>query len=155
MSAWMMWLGSIPLVGMLFAVVLRMVKFYQRTESTRAMRLFRLRREGLEAKFFDLAVARGKPRGLRWVHCDWKNEVHFARDVENGLLTAFVGVDIYFEALEDGDMVDVEAVHEFREASAVFHYQGGIWGTGGKALFNLSPAHAVTRLAGQYEPVAL
>ncbi|WP_437224807.1 hypothetical protein SH661x_003790 [Planctomicrobium sp. SH661] len=123
------------------------------TESQRALRLFKLRREALEAKFFDLAVLRGVPRGLTWVRCDWKPDVSFARDIETGLLTAFVGVEIHFEAIAGGEMEDVEAVGHFREASAVFHYQSGVWGTGGKALFNMSPAEAVHRLAGQYTPV--
>lgn len=120
-----------------------------------ALRLFKLRRELLEAKFFDLAAAGGKPRGLRWTRCDWKDEVCFARDLETGLLTAFAEVEIHFEAIEGGDMEDVEAVGQFREATAVFHYQAGTWGTGGKALFNMSPSHAIERLKGQYEPIAL
>ena len=32
-----------------------------------ALRVFRLQREMLEAKFFDLASTQGKPRGLRWL----------------------------------------------------------------------------------------
>jgi hypothetical protein len=52
-------------------------------------------------------------------------------------------------------MEDLEAVGHFREASAVFHYQNGTWGTGGKALFNMGPIDAVQRLAGQYEPVKI
>lgn len=120
-------------------------------ETSRALALFRHRRELLEAKFFDLAGSRGKPRGLRWRHCEWKEDVRFARDLETGLITAFVAVEIHFEAVEGGDMEDVEAVGHFREGSAVFHYQAGAWGTGGKALFNMSPEEAVRRLEGQYE----
>ncbi|MCA8995849.1 MAG: hypothetical protein KDA80_02660 [Planctomycetaceae bacterium] len=120
-----------------------------------AISQFRLRREMLEAKFFDLASQLGKPRGLRWKHCEWKEEVRFARDLETDLLTAFVGVEIHFEAIEGGDMEDIEAVGHFREASAVFHWQNGNWGTGGKALFNMPPAMAVDRLQGQFEPVSV
>jgi hypothetical protein len=50
-------------------------------------------------------------------------------------------------------MEDVEAVSTIRDAAAVFHYRGGQWGTGGKALFNMNPADAITRLEGQFEPV--
>jgi len=151
MMPWLLIAGAVLvpssiLVGLLFWG-------QKRNETLRAMRLFKLRRELLEAKFLDLAMARGIPRGLNWTACDWKPEVSFARDLEAGLLTAFVRVQIHFEAVPGGEMEDVEAVGHFREASAVFHYQNGIWGTGGKALFNMAPAEAVVRLTGQYEPI--
>ena len=153
MSPWIIFFGALIFPLCLWAgLILRGQKRY---ETQRAMRLFKFRREVLEAKFLDLAIVRGLPRGLIWVACDWKPDVSFARDVEAGLLTAFVGVQIHFEAIPGGDMEDVEAVEYFREASAVFHYQNGVWGTGGKALFNMAPAEAVARLIGQYEPVQL
>lgn len=124
-------------------------------EVERALRLFRYQREQLEAKFFDLARSSGKPRGLRWLECDWQDDVTFARDLNSGLLTAFVGVNIRFEAVEGGDMEDVEAVSTVRDAAAVFHYRNGIWGTGGRPLMNMNPEDALTRLHGQFEPVAL
>lgn len=147
-----LWLIAGAILALMILFLLR--RRQQRpNEVQQAIRLFKLRREALEAKFVELAAARGIPRGLLWVRCDWKPEVSFARDLELGLLTAFVGVQIYFEAIEGGEMEEVEAVGHFREASAVFHYQHGVWGTGGKALFNMGPAEAVTRLAGQYESV--
>jgi hypothetical protein len=125
----------------------------QRREVVRAVAEFRRHRKVLEAKFFDLAGSLGKPRGLRWVRCDWQKDVTFARDVRTRLVTAFVGVEIAFEAIEGGDMEDVEAVSTIRDASAVFHYQAGQWGTGGKALFNMNPRDAITRLEGQFVEV--
>ena len=125
----------------------------QAREVRKAVRLFRLQREQLEAKFFDLASVQGKPRGLRWLDCDWQNAVTFARDRRSGLLTAFVAVNISFEAIEGGDMEGVEAVGTVREAAAVFHYRSGRWGTGGRPLFNMSPADALGRLEDQFEPV--
>lgn len=123
-------------------------------QAARAVQAFRMQREQLEARFFDVAAAAGKPRGLRWLECDWLDDVRFARDTESGLLTAFVAVNIRFEAIEGGDMEDVEAVGTIRDAAAVFHYNRGRWGTGGRALFNMNPADAVGRLEGQYEAVA-
>ena len=35
-------------------------------------------------------------------------------------------------------MEDVAAVGNIRDAAAVFHYQNGNWGTGGRALFNFA-----------------
>jgi hypothetical protein len=125
----------------------------ERREAERARRDFRRQREVLEARFFDLAAASGKPRGLRWVNCDWLEAVTFARDRKTGLLTAFVAVNISFEAIEGGDMEDVAAVGNIRDAAAVFHYQNGHWGTGGRALFNMNPADALERLQNQFEPV--
>lgn len=119
------------------------------------MQAFRFQREMLEAKFFDIAATSGKPRGLRWMDCGWGNEVSYARDRETGLLTAFVAVNIYFEAIEGGDMEDVEAVDTVRDAAALFHYQNGRWGTGGRALFNLNPEEALVRLENQFEPVGI
>lgn len=125
-----------------------------RCESDRARHEFRRQREMLEAKFFDLAAESGKPRGLRWLDCDWLEAVSFARDRQTGLLTAFVAVNIRFEAIEGGDMEDVAAVSNIRDAAAVFHYQGGHWGTGGRALFNMNPADALDRLQSQFESVS-
>jgi hypothetical protein len=125
----------------------------QAREAERGRRDFRHQREVLEARFFDLAAASGKPRGLRWVDCDWLERVTFARDKKTGLLTAFVAVNIRFEAIEGGDMEDVAAVSNIRDAAAVFHYQRGSWGTGGRALFNMNPDDAIDRLEGQYVAV--
>lgn len=125
----------------------------RRSEAEQAMKQFRMQREQLEAKFFDLARTSGKPRGLKWLDGDWQSEVTFARACDTGLLTAFVGLHIRFEAIEGGDMEGVAAVDTVRDAAAVFHYQHGRWGTGGRVLMNMNPAEAVTRLAGQFTPV--
>ncbi|HUG90285.1 MAG TPA: hypothetical protein VML55_05605 [Planctomycetaceae bacterium] len=122
-------------------------------EVRRAIAQFRLDRETLEARFFDRARVGGKPRGLRWLDCDWQPDVTFARDLRTGLITAFIAVNVRFEAVEGGDMEDVAAVGTVRDACAVFHYNRGIWGTGGRALFNMNPRDAVERLAGQFEPL--
>ncbi len=141
----------------LFVVILftasPVLRLWYSWEADRAIRAFRLQREQLEAKFFDLASTQGKPRGLRWLNCDWQNSVTFARALDSGLLTAFVAVNIHFEAIEGGDMEDVDAVDTIRDAAAVFHFQDGRWGTGGKALFNMNPRDALERLQGQFEPV--
>ncbi|MSR59355.1 MAG: hypothetical protein EXS05_17215 [Planctomycetaceae bacterium] len=124
-----------------------------RRELAQARQSFRRQREVLEAKFFDLASKSGKPRDLRWLDCDWLDAVTFARDRQTGLLTAFVAVNIRFEAVEGGDMEGLAAVGNIRDAAAVFHYQGGHWGTGGRTLFNMNPADALVRLQSQFEPL--
>jgi len=129
-------------------------KRWQAKSASRAVSVFRFQREQLESRFFDMAASRGKPRGLRWVECEWLPPVTFARDLTSGLLTAFVSVQIRFEAIEGSDMEDVEAVGMVRDAAAVFHFGQGRWGTGGRALFNMSPRDALERLDDQFEPVS-
>ncbi len=153
-----------PLLLVAAAIVLLIAAFalrkplrlwLERREAENARRDFRRQREVLEAKFFDRAATTGKPRGLRWIECDWLEDVTFARDRQSGLLTAFVAVNISFEAIEGGDMEGVAAVGNIRDAAAVFHYQKGRWGTGGRALFNMNPVDALGRLQNQYAPVTL
>jgi len=147
--------GGLLGAGILLALLWRPLRRWWRArEVETAVRLFRLHREVLEAKFFDVASSLGKPKGLRWLDCNWQQPVTFARDRNSGLLTAFVAVNVRFEAIEGGDMEGVAAVDTVRDAAAVFHYRGGRWGTGGRALFNLNPQDAIERLEDQFEPVA-
>jgi hypothetical protein len=144
----------VVLVVMLALAMSRPVLARQRQRrAILALKRFRLQREQLEAHFFHRAGTLGKPRGLRWLECDWQNDVTFGRDVKTGMLTAFVGVNIRFEALEGGDMEEVEAVGMVRDAAALFHYHHGRWGTGGRALFNMNPSDALVHFKGQIEPI--
>jgi hypothetical protein len=121
----------------------------------RARREFHLRREQLEAKFLDQASESGKPRGLRWIDCDFENDVTYARDKRSGQLSAFVGVTISFEAIEGGGMEDVEAVSNLRAATAVFGFdEKRQWYTQGRAIFNLNPAEAIQYYQANLELVA-
>lgn len=149
--------GQIVVAGLAGVVVaalaaVPLAKWMKRREVARASKEFKLQREGLEAKFFEIASCSGKPRGLRWVRCDWQPAYSLAREARSGLLTAFVSIELHFEAIEGGDMEEVAAVGTVRDACAVFHYQHGQWGTGGKALFNMNATDAVERLAGQFMP---
>jgi hypothetical protein len=147
-------IGAVALLVIAVVLLRKPVRAWrERREADRARTEFRRQREVLEAKFFDLAARSGKPRDLRWVDCDWLESVTYARDRKSGLLTAFVAVNIRFEAIEGGDMEGVAAVGNIRDAAAVFHYERGNWGTGGRALFNMNPVDAIERLQGQFEPV--
>jgi hypothetical protein len=147
-------IGAVALLATAAVLLRKPLRAWRdRREADRARHDFRRRREVLEAKFFDLAAKSGKPRDLRWVDCDWLDSVTFARDRKSGLLTAFVAVNIRFEAVEGGDMEGVAAVSNIRDAAAVFHYERGHWGTGGRALFNMNPTDAIERLQSQFEPV--
>lgn len=112
-------------------------------EYSQARRSFHPQRERLEMKFLQLASKSGKPRGLRWLNCDFENGVAYARDRQTKALCAFVGVTISFEAVEGGGMEEVEAVGNLRAATAVFRFENGHWHTEGRAIFNLNPTEAI------------
>lgn len=151
---WLWWIvGGVALFAALGSLLIVAARRWERQQVRRAIQSFRHRREQLEARFYDLAKAQGKPRGLRWIACDWLDATTFARDRATGLITAFAGVNVRFEAIEGGEMEEVAAVGTVRDAVALFHFQSGGWGTGGRALFNMNPEDAVTRLADQYEPL--
>lgn len=152
--AWVWGLAiGIGALGIVAISAIPLARRWKQREVQFAVRQFRRQREQIEAKFLDLARAIGKPRGLRWIDCDWLSAVTFARDRQTGLITAFAGINIRFEAIEGGDMEDVAAVGTVRDAVAVFHFHQGNWGTGGKALFNMNAEEAITRLNAQFEAV--
>jgi hypothetical protein len=117
----------------------------------RARTQFEAQRGELETQFFQAAAASGKPRGLRWVGCDWSDALEFARDKESHDIVALRGVTIRFEAIEGSDMEGLPAVGNLRNASAVFHHRAGRWLTQGKAVFNLNPDETLRHFAAQYE----
>lgn len=119
----------------------------------RARKLFHLRREWLEAKFFTLASASGKPRGLEWVECEFDDSVAYARDRVTGRLRALVGVTIRFRAIEGGGMEDNPNVANLRAACAVFYLNDTQWSTDGRVLFNLSPVQAIEHFQNELEMV--
>jgi len=130
--------------GIIAAVVWRPVRSALRASRyERARREFHGCRERLEAKFFQIASASGKPRGLRWISCDFDDDVSYARDRRTGELCAFVAVTIGFEAVEGGGMEHVEAVGNLRAATAEFRLRAGRWQTDGRAIFNLNPTEAI------------
>jgi hypothetical protein len=154
-KTWALVIGLCGAGILLLAAVARkpLVNHFRRRRAADALDLFRMQREQLEAQFFHRAGSLGKPRGLRWLECDWQDTVTFGRDVKTGIITAFVGVNIRFEAIEGSDMEGVEAVGAVRDAAALFHYQHGRWGTGGRALFNINPSDALVHYQGQIEPI--
>jgi len=125
----------------------------QLREEEQACRAFQSQREALAQRFLDVAGRTGKPRGLRWLAVDFGDQIRFARDRQTGLLAAFVGVNIRFEAIPGGDMEDVAAVGNIRDGAALFHFERGGWGTGGKTLFNVGPDEALARFQTQFEPI--
>jgi hypothetical protein len=152
------WYWLVPLLALAGIVALaafwrRLHSFGRQVQVERARELFRLQRERLEAQFITAAAATGKPRGLRWVDCQWDDGALFARDRESGQIAALVGVTIQFEAVEGSDMEGLPAVGNLRNASAVFFFNGGHWRTVGKAVFNMNPDEALAHFKNQYERI--
>jgi hypothetical protein len=135
----------------LFAKPLRRSR--QQREAEGARIAFESQREALSRKFLEVASSSGKPRGLRWLAVEFGDHIRYARDRQTGLLAAFVGVNIRFEAIPGGDMEGVAAVGNIRDGAALFHYERGGWGTGGKTLFNVNPDEALARFQAQFDPL--
>jgi hypothetical protein len=154
-----MWQGILIGIGVVGAVVgiLFALAWWIQRQQVRSLALarqtFQRRREWLEAEFVTHAEASGKPRGLRWMNCDFADGVSFARDRRTGCYRALVGVTISFEAIEGGDMEDVEAVGNLRAATVVFRLDGPEWRADGRALFNLNPEEAIERYRQDLEVV--
>jgi len=100
----------------------------------------------LQQDFFALAAKSEKPRGLRWVSCEWPGEVLIVAQELSELITAFASVNIGFEAVEGGDMEGVAAVSTIRDGSAVFQFQENCWGSVGRVIFNMDPSGAAEQL---------
>jgi hypothetical protein len=141
----------LAVVGVGTAMYLR--KRPRRSTLQRARKLFHLRREWLEARFFTLAAKSGKPRGLEWVDCEFEDPVSFARDRHTGQLRALVGVTIKFRAVEGGGMEDNPNVANLRAASAVFYFDDDEWSSDGRVVFNLNPAQAILHFRQELEMV--
>src|SRR5438094_10504853 len=73
-----------------------------------AREAYALERDRLHDQFLEVANATGKPRGLRWVDCEFGDGYELARDRQTRQLFALVPVTISFEAVEGGPMEGVE-----------------------------------------------
>jgi hypothetical protein len=151
------WLVSVAVTAVVLALVMWRVPILfrerRRIAENQARRDFHLQRERLECVFVQAAAASGKPRGLRWVDCDFDNDVTYASNRQSRQLSALVACTIRFEAIEGGGMEDVEAVGNLRAATAAFTWTGFDWTTNGKTVFNLEPDQVLERYANDLTPV--
>jgi hypothetical protein len=152
---WILLIAGLLAVLLVVAVLLwRPVRAFGReVQVERARELFELQRERLAQEYLTAASASGKPRGLRWLACEFDGAMHLARDRHTGLIVAILPVTIQFEAIPGSDMEGLPAVANLRQASAVFFFDRGQWHTAGKTVFNLDPAEALEQYRHQYEPV--
>src|SRR5260370_2738274 len=129
-SHWLMFAAAFVFV---IALAWGGLAIWLRRHTRQARDKFLAQREQLAAEFLQAAAATGKPRGLRWIACDWDKEIAFGRDRHTGQLAALVAAPIRFEAIEGGEMEGVAAVGNLRNASAACFYDGGRWRTSGRA----------------------
>ena len=146
--------GGVLVVGLLLGGTIyawpRLRDRAVKQELEQARLTFHRRREWLEARFLSVA---SQPRGLRLVECEFDDDVAFARERRTGRLRALVGVSIQFEAIEGGDMEDVEAVANRKAATVVFRLDGPDWEVDGRARFNLNPAQTIEHFQHELERV--
>lgn len=121
--------------------------FGGKNQADRVLQEFQRHRQELQENCIAIASTQDKPRGLRWTNCEWLDSFALVEDPSTRILTLFCGVNLSFEAIEGGDMEDVEAVSMVRDATAVFHHQNQRWGTGGRVLFNMTPMSAAELVA--------
>jgi hypothetical protein len=125
----------------------------QRRQIVTATAEFVRRRPSLQEDFRAAANVTGKPRGLLWKACDFRDGLVLARDRANGRLVGLVGATIAFEAVPGGGMEEVEAVGNLRAATAVLTWTGHDWTTDGRAVFNLEPREVVERYRESLTPI--
>lgn len=140
------WLFLIALVIclLLIGAIWRPIhRAWRKARFAEARRDFHRQRERLEAKFVVLGMSTTRPAGLRWVDCDFDDDVAYARSRTTGELSAFVAVTIALDDGEDQPLGPVDDLSGLRAATAVFRFDGRHWETDGQAIFNLSPTEAI------------
>ncbi|QGJ69491.1 Hypothetical protein PBC10988_11730 [Planctomycetales bacterium 10988] len=110
-------------------------------------------RKEREAEFLAAANASGRPRGLRWVECDWAEEVIYALDRRGRNPVALVQITVRFEAIPGGGMEEVEAVSRLRAATALFNYLDSTWQASGRAIFNFNPEEILERFSSEFQAI--
>ncbi len=114
---------------------------------------FARQRESLQRQYFERASSTGLPRGLHWLSCEWLPAQILLRDRATKQPNLLVSINLRFEAIPGGDMEEVAAVNNIRDACAVFQWQNNAWTTSGRTLFNMNPEEARQRLAASYEAI--
>lgn len=156
MTDWLIYVVGAVVVGLTALRVLPSALARRRSARlSRAAAEFRLRREALEAKFFQLASSSGKPRGVTWSDVDFASDVTFARNRRTGQLAAFVAVAVRFEPLSEEAEDDRELIVYPRAATAFFYFTRHGWQTDGRAVFNLNPVEAIQHFQAEFERVPM
>ncbi|MBY0588635.1 hypothetical protein K2X85_15795 [bacterium] len=151
MIGWWIAGGVVLLIAPFAYVALR--RMFRDITTERALELFHLQREMLEAKFLELGRSLDHPKGLVWADGDFEGEARFARHRRTGELVAFVDATIYFALPESAPSDPQQPVGSRRQSTAIFLYKHGHWGTLGRSLFDMTPEEALEQYRADYEPI--
>jgi hypothetical protein len=125
--------------------ILRTSRFVQ------AKRRFHIEREGLEAKFVQLAANQAKLDAPHWDDCSFADDVSYVRSRTTGELSAFVAVTVAVEESDHLGHAAADAVGNLQAGTAVFRFDRDHWVTDGRAILNLSPSEAAFYYRDDFE----
>jgi hypothetical protein len=153
-NGFQVWPFLLPVAGLLLGLALWwMYRLGREVQAERARESFRLQKERLEEVVLKSAAATGKPRGLRWLSCRFTDEFTLVRDKATRRLAALIPVTVLFDPVPGGEMEQIEAATEPRQATAVMHFRRGQWVSDGQTLFNVTPSDALRLHSRDYDPV--
>jgi hypothetical protein len=137
----------LAVAGLVFAVVGVCLwrpcrRAYSKTRLARAKRCFHVQREGLEARFVQLATCRHAD-APQWADCTFADDVAYVRNRATGELLAFVAMTVPMQMSNRSPSVGADTVGNLQAGTAVFRFDRGHWLTDGRVISNLSPAEAV------------
>lgn len=154
MNGFEVWPFLLPVVGLgLFLGAWWLHRLGREVQAERARESFRLQKERLEQLVLKAAAATGKPRGLRWVSCRFTDEFTLVRERATRRLAALIPVTVRFDPIPGGEMEEVGAATEPRQATAVLHFRRGQWVADGRTLFNVTPSDALRLHSSEFDPV--
>lgn len=154
MNGFQVWPFLVPVAGLLVGLAIWwLYRLGREVQAERARESFRLQKERLEELVLKSAAATGKPRGLRWLSCRFTDEFTLVRDKATRRLAALIPITVLFDPVPGGDMEQVEAATEPRQATAVMHFRRGQWVSDGQTLFNVTPSDALRLHSREYDPV--
>ncbi|HEX3148805.1 MAG TPA: hypothetical protein VHR66_12060 [Gemmataceae bacterium] len=154
MNGFQVWPFLLPVAGLLLGLgIWWLYRLGHEVQAERARESFRLQKERLEEIVLKSAAATGKPRGLRWLSCRFNDEFTLVRDKATRRLAALIPVTVRFDPVPGGEMEQVEAATEPRQATAVMHFRRGQWVSDGQTLFNVTPADALRLHSREFDAV--
>jgi hypothetical protein len=117
----------------------------------KARRDFHTRREWLEAKFIQLAVAQSKSDSPRWTDCMFADDVAYIRHRRTGAISALVAISVAADDPESSIFSGGDAVGNLQLGTAVFRLRRDRWDTEGRAILHLSPVETIRHFQREYQ----